>query len=202
MHDLTAELLAWHTAAKTYALATVIGGSDTVSRPLGAAMAVDADGIVIGGCAETAVGELCREVLRTGQSVRETCGELEVFVQRVDVANRAAIEAVLRANEAVALIRDLNTGAALALGSWWSVGSSFDHRVVAAARAMLDTAATGLRTIDCGDTETTVFVESYGHDLGIRTPTAEIIALRRGGSGLLDGITSPIHRDSVPVPVR
>lgn len=178
MRDFTAELLTWHTAGKTYALASVIGVAGSATPPLGAAMAVDAEGTVVGGLAggrvHTAVYELCRAVLRTGHSVRETFGHsdcaLEVWVQRVDVANRAALEAALRSSETVALIRDLETGAALALGSWWSVGSSFDERVLARARAMLESGATGVRTMNCDNTETTVFVESYGHDLGGRTP--------------------------------
>ncbi|NNH75757.1 XdhC family protein [Nocardia uniformis] len=177
MRGFTAELLTWHTAGKTYAIATVIGVSGSAPRPVGAAMAVDAEGAVIGGLSgggvEAAVYELCCAALRTGQPMRETFGHsdsdafgstdgrLEVFVQRVDVANRAAIEAVLRANESVALIRDLNTGAAMALGSWWSVGSAFGERVVAEARVMLDAAVTGIRTVGRDDTDTTVFVESW-----------------------------------------
>ncbi|WP_433521086.1 XdhC family protein [Nocardia pseudovaccinii] len=180
MRDLTAELREWHAAEKDYAVATVIGVTGSAPRPPGAALAVDADGIVIGsisgGCVEGAVYELCREVLRTGQPVRETfgysdddafavgltCGgKLEVFVQRITAAERVAIEAILRTDEAVALVRDLQTGAAMAIGSWWTVGDAFDEVVVAEARAMLDIGATGVREIGCGAGEVMVFVESY-----------------------------------------
>jgi xanthine dehydrogenase accessory factor len=180
MRDLTAELRKWHAADKDYAVATVIGVTGSAPRPPGAALAVDADGIVIGsisgGCVEGAVYELCREVLRTGRPVREsfgysdddafavglTCGgKLEVFVQPITAVERIAIEAVLRTNDAVALVRNLKTGAAMAIGSWWTVGATFDEVVVAEARAMLDTGATGVREIGCGAGEVTVFVESH-----------------------------------------
>ncbi|MFX0578595.1 XdhC family protein [Nocardia nepalensis] len=180
MRDLTAELRKWHAADKDYAVATVIGVTGSAPRPPGAALAVDADGIVIGsisgGCVEGAVYELCREVLRTGQPVRETfgysdddafavgltCGgKLEVFVQPITAVERIAIEAILRTDEAVALVRDLKTGAVMAIGSWWTVGAAFDEVVVAEARAMLDTGVTGVREIGCGAGEVTVFVESY-----------------------------------------
>ncbi|WP_194837229.1 XdhC family protein [Nocardia sp. XZ_19_369] len=180
MRDLAAELLPWHTAGKTYAVATVIGVSGSAPRPPGAALAVDAEGVVIGsisgGCVEGAVYELCREALRTGQPVRETfgysdddafavgltCGgKIEVFVQIVTPAEHDTIEALLRSAEPVALARDLNTGAAMALGPWWMLGASFDPVVAAEARAMLDIGATGVRVIGCGDRELTVFVESY-----------------------------------------
>ncbi|MFI6364938.1 XdhC family protein [Nocardia sp. NPDC050630] len=180
MRDLTAELRKWHAGEKDYAVATVIGVTGSAPRPPGAALAVDADGIVIGsisgGCVEGAVYELCREVLRTGRPVRETfgysdddafavgltCGgELEIFVQRITAVERVAVEAILRTDEAVALVRDLRTGTATAIGSWWTVGAALDEMVMAEARAMLDTGATGVREIGCGVGAVTVFVESY-----------------------------------------
>ncbi|MFC9439804.1 XdhC family protein [Nocardia sp. NPDC057030] len=180
MRDLAAELLHWHTAGKSYAVATVIGVSGSAPRPPGAALAVDADGVVIGsisgGCVEGAVYELCRAALRTGQPVRETfgysdddafavgltCGgKIEVFVQPITPAAHGTIEALLRSAEPVALVRDLNTGAAMALGPWWTLGATFDPVVVAEARAMLELAATGVRVIGCGEREVTIFVESY-----------------------------------------
>ncbi|MFI6996182.1 XdhC family protein [Nocardia sp. NPDC050175] len=180
MRDLAAELLQWHTAGKSYAVATVIGVSGSAPRPPGAALAVDAEGVVIGsisgGCVEGAVYELCREALRTGQPVRETfgysdddafavgltCGgKIEVFIQPITPAAYDTIEALLRSAEPVALVRDLNTGAAMALGPWWTLGATFDPVVVAEARAMLEVAATGVRVIGCGDREVTIFVESY-----------------------------------------
>ncbi|MFD6156350.1 XdhC family protein [Nocardia sp. NPDC060256] len=180
MRDLAAELLPWHTASKSYAVATVIGVSGSAPRPPGAALAVDAEGVVIGsisgGCVEGAVYELCREALRTGRPVRETfgysdddafavgltCGgKIEVFIQPITPAEYDTIEALLRSAEPVALVRDLSTGAAMALGPWWTLGATFDPVVVAEARAMLEVAATGVRVIGCGDSEVTIFVESY-----------------------------------------
>ncbi|MFI6172898.1 XdhC family protein [Nocardia sp. NPDC051052] len=180
MRDLAAELLQWHTAGKSYAVATVIGVSGSAPRPPGAALAVDTEGVAIGsisgGCVEGAVYELCREALRTGQPVRETfgysdddafavgltCGgKIAVFVQPISPAEHDTIEALLRSSEPVALVRDLSTGAAMTLGPWWTLGATFDPVVMAEARAMLEVAATGVRVIGCGDREVTVFVESY-----------------------------------------
>ncbi|MFE3103566.1 XdhC family protein [Nocardia tengchongensis] len=181
MRDIAAQLLEWHAAGKDYAVASIIGIGGSAPRPVGAALAVDADGTVIGsisgGCVEGAVYELCRESLATGTTIRETfgysdtdafavgltCGgTIQVFVQSVTESNRDAVEQVLRAEgEAVALVRDLDSGAVMALGTWWSSGHEFDERVVAEAQAMLDAGATAVRTIGCGDDEVTVFVESH-----------------------------------------
>ncbi|MFB8002567.1 XdhC family protein [Nocardia sp. NPDC056000] len=179
MRDIAAQLLTWHAAQQDYAVASIIGIGGSAPRPVGAALAVNTEGVVVGsisgGCVEGAVYELCRESLRTGEPVRETfgysdsdafavgltCGgTIEVFVQPVTAANRTAFEALLRSEEPVALVRDVNTGAAMALGSWWTVGATFDETVVAEARAMLDTGATGIRVIGCDTAESTVFVES------------------------------------------
>ncbi|MFE3193884.1 XdhC family protein [Nocardia sp. NPDC059240] len=181
MRDIAAQLLEWHEAGKDYALASVIGIGGSAPRPIGAALAVDADGTVIGsvsgGCVEGAVYELCRESLATGRSFRETfgysdsdafavgltCGgTIQVFVQSVTEANRDAVDKVLRAEgEAVALVRDLDSGAIMALGTWWTAGAEFDERVVAQAQALLDTGQTAVRTIGCEGSQVTVLVESH-----------------------------------------
>ncbi|MFQ6396535.1 XdhC family protein [Nocardia sp. KC 131] len=180
MRDLATELLQWHTAGKSYAIATVIGVTGSAPRPAGATLAVDAEGVVIGsisgGCVEGAVYELCREVLRTGVVLRETfgysdedafavgltCGgEIEVFIQPITPDEHGTIQAVLRSTEAVALVRDLSTGAAMALGTWWTLGAAFDEAIVAQARAMLDTGSTGQRVVGCGAGERVLFVESH-----------------------------------------
>jgi xanthine dehydrogenase accessory factor len=75
---------------------------------------------------------------------------LEVFVHPVCSHDRGAIEKVLRCDGAVAMVRDMNSGAVLALGPDWAYGAEFDNRVVAEARAMLDLGATGMRVIGCG----------------------------------------------------
>ncbi|WP_084477970.1 XdhC family protein [Nocardia jejuensis] len=180
MRDIAAQLLQWHAAQQDYAIASIIGIGGSAPRPVGAALAVNTDGVVVGsisgGCVEGAVYELCRESLHTGLPVREsfgysdsdafavglTCGgTIEIFVQPVTAANRAAFEAVLRTDEPVTLVRDLSTGAATALGAWWTVGADPHPTVAAEARAMLEVGATGVRTIGCDADETTVFVESY-----------------------------------------
>ncbi|ACU73593.1 protein of unknown function DUF182 [Catenulispora acidiphila DSM 44928] len=102
MRDITEDLHAWHTAGKPYALASVVAVKGSAPRELGAALAVDTDGTVVGsvsgGCVEGAVYELCVESLQHGRPVLETfgysdddafavgltCGgELEVFIQPV-----------------------------------------------------------------------------------------------------------------------
>ncbi|MFI5781927.1 XdhC family protein [Nocardia sp. NPDC051570] len=179
MRELTTELLSWHAADKAYAVASIVAITGSAPRPLGAAMAVDDEGTVIGsisgGCVEGAVYELCREALRTGLPLRETfgysdsdafavgltCGGvLEVLVHPVDSRDHAAIEAMLCGEGAVALVRDVHTGATAALGPDWATGARFDSRVLAEARAMLDLGGTGIRVIGCGTEEVTVFVES------------------------------------------
>ncbi|MEC3953220.1 XdhC family protein [Nocardia sp. CDC153] len=165
MRDIAARLLEWHAAGKDYAVACLLGTGGFAPRPLGAALAVDADGTVVGsigeGPMEAAIAELCRESLRTGRSMRETVGTIQVFVQSVTEANRDAVELVLRAEgEAVALVRDLDSGAVMALGTWWTAGAELDERVVIAAQSMLDAAASGVRTIGRGADAITVFVQS------------------------------------------
>ncbi|MGB3371609.1 MAG: XdhC family protein, partial [Rhodococcus sp. (in: high G+C Gram-positive bacteria)] len=67
MRDIAARLAQWHSESMPYALATVISVSGSAPRLPGAAMAVSADGEAVGsvsgGCVESAVYELCREVL-------------------------------------------------------------------------------------------------------------------------------------------
>ncbi|RJO73627.1 XdhC/CoxI family protein [Nocardia panacis] len=179
MWDIANGLRQWHAAGREYALASVIGVRGSAPRPVGAAMAVDSAGAVIGslsgGCVEGAVYELCREVLRSGAPLRErfgysgedgfavglTCGgSLEVFVQPVRAAARVVFDAALRAQEAVTLVRDLATGAAMALGESWCVGAEFGAEVIAEARVALELGATGVRVVGCDPQLRTVFVES------------------------------------------
>ncbi|RDI64111.1 XdhC family protein [Nocardia pseudobrasiliensis] len=180
MRELTEELLRWHAAGKTYAVASIVGITGSAPRLPGAAMAVNDEGVVIGsisgGCVEGAVYELCREALRTGRPQRETfgysdsdafavgltCGgALEVLVHPIGSRDHATIETVLRSEGAVALVRDVSSGAVTALGPDWATGAEFDGRVVAEARAMLDLGSTGVRVIGCGAEEVTVFIESH-----------------------------------------
>lgn len=181
MRDIAAQLLEWHAAQQDYVIASVIGIGGSAPLPLGAALAVDSGGTVIGsvsgGCVEGAVYELCRESLQSGTPARQvfgysdsdafavglTCGgTIEVFVHPITAADRAVVERVLRAAaEPTALVRDLVTGATAALGAAWTAGAEIGELVVAETRIMLASGATGVRTIGSGDSEVTVFVESH-----------------------------------------
>lgn len=184
VRELTERLRQWHAAGTRYAVASVVGVTGSAPRPPGAALAVDETGTVVGsvsgGCVEGAVYELCREALRTGEPRRETfgysdsdafaagltCGgALEIFVHPVGSREQDVIETALSWDGPVALVRDMDSGAALALGPDRTHGARFDARVIAEARAMLDLGVTGVRVIGCGSSgspaETTVFVESY-----------------------------------------
>ncbi|MFF0490097.1 XdhC family protein [Nocardia sp. NPDC004068] len=134
MRDLAAHLLRWHADGATYALATVVGLTGSAPRPLGTSMAVDASGAVrgslSGGCVEAAVHDLCQHVLATGLPLRTrfgytdsdafavglTCGgELDVFIRRITPTDYAPLEAALREPGPIALVTDLETGAAVAV---------------------------------------------------------------------------------------
>ncbi|MGV9676672.1 XdhC family protein [Nocardia sp. NPDC003482] len=176
MRELAEELTRWQRAGTPYAVASIVGVTGSAPRAAGAAMAVSADGTVVGsisgGCVEGAVYELCRAALRTGRTCRETfgysdsdafavgltCGGvLEVLVQPVGREQWPGIEAFLGADGPVALVRDTDTGAALAVGPDWRIGAEFADDVVGVARGMLAAGASGLRRIACG---ATYFVES------------------------------------------
>ncbi|WP_031025264.1 XdhC family protein [Streptomyces albus] len=78
MLDIAAELHRWCREGRDFAVATVVGVSNSAPRQVGAALAVDADGEAVGsvsgGCVEGAVYELCQEALESGESVRQTFG--------------------------------------------------------------------------------------------------------------------------------
>lgn len=78
MLDLADELHRWCAEGREFAVATVVAVTGSAPRQPGAALAVDADGTVIGsvsgGCVEGAVYELCRAALASGESVLERFG--------------------------------------------------------------------------------------------------------------------------------
>ncbi|CAN3984156.1 XdhC family protein [Kitasatospora purpeofusca] len=119
MQDIAEQLLAWHTSGRSFAVATVVGVTGSAPRDPGAALAVDADGEAIGsvsgGCVESAVYELCRAAIESGEPVLErfgysdedafavglTCGGiLDVFIQPVRPGADPALDA------GIALIAD------------------------------------------------------------------------------------------------
>ncbi|MFD5339494.1 XdhC family protein [Streptomyces hawaiiensis] len=115
MLNIAETLYAWCREGRRFALATVVDVSGSAPLPPGTALAVSADGDVIGsvsgGCVEAAVYELCRETLESGGApvltrfgysdsdafaVGLTCGgEIEILVQRVDPAVRPHLTAAL-----------------------------------------------------------------------------------------------------------
>ncbi|WP_055589740.1 XdhC family protein [Streptacidiphilus griseoplanus] len=116
MQEIAGELLAWHTAGRPFAVATVVSVAGSAPRDPGASLAVDADGEAVGsvsgGCVEGAVYELCQEVLHSGQPVVQrfgyseedafavglTCGgSLEVLVRRVCRGEDPVLDAGLAA---------------------------------------------------------------------------------------------------------
>ncbi|SDJ54229.1 XdhC family protein [Streptomyces indicus] len=78
MLDLSPQLSRWLAEGREFAVATVVGASGSAPRGPGAALAVDADGTVIGsvsgGCVEGAVYELCAQALADGEPVLERFG--------------------------------------------------------------------------------------------------------------------------------
>ncbi|MEU5423304.1 XdhC family protein, partial [Streptomyces sp. NPDC020667] len=78
MLDLAEELHRWCEQGRDFAVATVVSVRGSAPRQPGAALAVDADGTVVGsvsgGCVEGAVYDLCLAALAEGASVRESFG--------------------------------------------------------------------------------------------------------------------------------
>ncbi|MET8979934.1 XdhC/CoxI family protein [Streptomyces sp. NPDC004539] len=119
MRELAPRLLEWAAAGDAYAVASVVTVTGSAPRRPGAALAVHADGTVVGsvsgGCVEGAVYELAQEALATGTpelarfgysdedafAAGLTCGgALDVFVQPVLPATRTA-ETLTAAHHAV-----------------------------------------------------------------------------------------------------
>ncbi|RKE22542.1 XdhC family protein [Streptomyces sp. TLI_171] len=155
MHDIAAQLHAWHAAGRPFAVATVVGVSGSAPRDPGAALAVDADGQAVGsvsgGCVEGAVYELCQEALRTGAPVLErfgysdedafavglTCGGvLDVFVQPVVPGTDAGLDAAvayIASGTPVAVARIIDGPGAL-LGATVAVTGDAHHGALASFR--------------------------------------------------------------------
>jgi xanthine dehydrogenase accessory factor len=127
MDDVLSALLQCWSSGGTAALATVVQTWDSAPRPPGAAMLVTADGAVVGsvsgGCVESDVYEVAREVIISGVpvlrrygvsdtdalSVGLSCGgTLEVFIERVSAAG---------APELADLAADLRAGAPVAVAT-------------------------------------------------------------------------------------
>ncbi|MFD4207410.1 XdhC family protein [Micromonospora tulbaghiae] len=187
MRDIVDGLTAWRAAGVRFAVATVVRTWRSAPRPPGAAMAVCADGEVVGsisgGCVEGAVYELCREAIRTGQARTETygvgdddafevgltCGgTIEVLVQPdVVLTEPDAVLAAIRAGEPVA-----TASAGRAQMVVWpdrvagTLGDAdLDRAVAQQAEGMLALGATGIIQLGTHGQqrhdEVSVFVQSY-----------------------------------------
>ncbi|KOV97023.1 XshC-Cox1-family protein [Streptomyces sp. NRRL B-1140] len=78
MLDLAGSLHEWIEEGRDFAVATVVAVDGSAPRPPGAALAVCADGTVVGsvsgGCVEGAVYDLCLQALQDGETVVERFG--------------------------------------------------------------------------------------------------------------------------------
>ncbi|WP_037577561.1 XdhC family protein [Phaeacidiphilus oryzae] len=142
MREIAEQLNAWHAAGRAFAIASVVAVSGSAPRDPGAALAVNADGEVVGsvsgGCVEGAVYELCQQALEDGRPVLQrfgysdedafavglTCGGIiDIFVQPVlpgaagDTPGVRAAVAGLAAGTPVALARVIDGPPALLGGT-------------------------------------------------------------------------------------
>ena len=169
MQDIAEQLTAWHSAGRSFAVATVVSVSGSAPRDPGAALAVDADGEAVGsvsgGCVEGAVYELCQEALATGTPVLHrfgfsdedafavglTCGGIiDVFVQRVVPGADPGLDAgltYLASGSPVALVRVIDGPAALT-GATLAVTADTHHGSLAAGSAALGSSVLGSSVLD------------------------------------------------------
>jgi len=174
VRDLGRQLRGWCRAETPFALATVVGIRGSAPREIGAAMAVNATGDVIGsvsgGCVEGAVYELATSLLPDGEatvatygisddqafSVGLTCGGiLDILVAPVDRATAQVIDQVLASAEAgePVAFASVTRGAAIGrrLAVWadrveGSLGAEgLDVAVSGDARGMLAQGQSGVR---------------------------------------------------------
>ena len=174
MRDILGSLRAWYGTGRPVGLATVVGTSSSAPRQPGAAMAVSAEGEVVGsvsgGCVEGAVYDLATEVLAGSGPVLQTygysdsdafavgltCGgSVTVFVQAVDAQWIPQLGEVLTTVDAQApvafatVIAGGTVGARLAVWPERLAGTlgneGLDAAVTDDARGMLEQGATGQR---------------------------------------------------------
>jgi xanthine dehydrogenase accessory factor len=171
MLDVAEELGLWMRQGRDFAVATVVAVGGSAPRGPGAALAVDADGTVVGsvsgGCVEGAVYDLCLQALETGESVTQsfgysdedafavglTCGgTIDVLITPVSGQgpNRAVLAAAVSAagrGEPAALVR-VARGPAELLGRALLVGDDGTYDGALGGRAELDrTAAAEARAL-------------------------------------------------------
>ncbi|GGW45771.1 xanthine dehydrogenase accessory factor [Streptomyces lucensis JCM 4490] len=195
MREMCAELERWYAARIPFGLATVVAVSRSAPRGPGAAMAVGPDGEVVGsvsgGCVESAVFELAREAVTSGEARLETygcndedpfaagltCGgEITVLVRPVTAARDplfGAVAASVMGGEpvTVATVTDgpAPRGSTLAVWSATVAGGlgsrGLDAAVAADARGGLAPGATELRQYGPGgerrEDAVSVFLQSF-----------------------------------------
>ncbi|MEV0276470.1 XdhC/CoxI family protein [Streptomyces sp. NPDC050610] len=195
MLDIAAELRQWCDQGRDFAVATVVATHGSAPRQPGAALAVDADGTAIGsvsgGCVEGAVYELCRESLKSGESLLErfgfsdedafavglTCGgviDILITPVRAGSADARTLAAALSAaarGEAAALARVVRRadGSAAPLGRPLLVRPDGTYEGALGGPAELDrtVAAEARAMLDAGRTGTlTVGTEAVAAPLG------------------------------------
>ena len=177
MREIIEEILPSFNLGEPFALATVTRTWSSAPRPVGAAMAVSANGEVVGsvsgGCVEGAIHEASLEVLKTGipQSVTYgvsddnafavglTCGgTIELFIQVVSpttFSDFAEIARLIRAEKPVGvatLVTGENAGARITITKTEANGTlgnpELDHSVIEDARGLLEQGKT--KTIKLG----------------------------------------------------
>ena len=122
MRDVLPEVEAWLAHGRPVALATVVATWGSAPRLVGSCMAVTDGGLagsVSGGCVETAVVEVAREILKgapprllrfgvadeTAWAVGLACGgTIEVFVEALDPGVFAAVREAARGDKPLALV--------------------------------------------------------------------------------------------------
>lgn len=99
MKDIIRDLVRWSTDGTDFAVATVVRTWHSAPRPVGAAMALAADGEVVGsvsgGCVEGAVVEVCREVLLDRRPRRVRYGVSDSSAYAVGLTCGGTIELVV-----------------------------------------------------------------------------------------------------------
>jgi xanthine dehydrogenase accessory factor len=176
MRDIVSDLADWWAAGRAFGLATVVDVYRSAPRQPGAAMAVEADGEVLGsvsgGCVEGAVYEVGQQALRTGEAQRVrygisdddafavglTCGgEIDLLVEPVDaerVPYFGQVAASIAAEEPVAVATVVSgpaqLGAKVAVWRDRVAGTlgveGLDVAITDDARGMLEQGQTGIRS--------------------------------------------------------
>ncbi|MFE9689635.1 XdhC family protein [Micromonospora sp. NPDC005806] len=187
MRDIVDGLTAWRAAGVAFAVATVVRTWRSAPRQPGAAMAVSADGEVLGsisgGCVEGAVYELCLLSAETGKAVTQTYGVTDDDAFEVGLTCGGTIEVLVQPDVALTeldeVLAAIRGGQPVATASvedaqlvvWpgrvaGSLGNpDLDRAAAQQAAGMLATGSTG--TIHLGAhgeqrrDEVSVFVQSY-----------------------------------------